>query len=113
MDVSLKWPACKIANIAQISQSKCGPFLVKMQCSQACVFWMWASSGLSGLFLVDIQLACGPDMGNRSGSAIIPHGMWAASGPRQFCYLGTASCMLISICVCLCNSNAGQNTNNK
>ena len=64
MDVSLKWPTCKIANMAQISQIKCGPFLVKMRCSQVCVFWMWASSGL---FLVDIWLACGADLGNRRG----------------------------------------------
>ena len=76
MDVSLKWPTCKIANMAQISQMKCGPFLVKIQCSYVlCVFWVWASSGLSGLFLVDIWLACGPDLGNSSGPPKCHHSM--------------------------------------
>lgn len=75
MYVSLKWPTCKIANMAQISQIKCGPFLVKMRCSQVCVFWMWASFGLSVFFLVDIQLACGPDLGNRSGPPKCHHSM--------------------------------------
>ena len=37
---------------------------------------MWASSGLSGLFLVDIQLACGPDLGNRSVPPKCHHSMW-------------------------------------
>lgn len=50
LDMSLKWPTCKIANVAQISQINYGPFLVRMWCSRSrvCVFWMWASSGLCG-----------------------------------------------------------------
>ena len=48
MDVSLKWSTCKIANKAQISKIKYGPFLVKMRYSH----WMWDSFCLSGLFLV-------------------------------------------------------------
>ena len=62
-----------MALISQINQ-----FLVEMWCSQVCVFWMRASTGLSGLFLVGIWLACGPDLGN----------MWTAQVPTFYAVCG-------------------------
>ena len=78
MDVSLKWPTCSIANMAQINKT---------------------SSGLSGLFLVDIWFACGPDLGKQERTApgaVIPRAVCGPDesaesvgcGPQQFRYVG-------------------------
>lgn len=75
VDVSLKWPPCKIANTTQISPVKCGPPLATMCHTQ--LIWIV-------LDLRDRAVAQTWHTGVDHSTAINRTG----SGPQQFCYLG-------------------------
>lgn len=75
MDVGLKQPPCKWANMAQIKQIKCGPLFAKDALLSGMCIQDAGQFRCICLFLVAIRFACGPELGNRSRPPKCHHSM--------------------------------------